>query len=215
MTLPNFQFSVTSIVHRITFRALVALYPFHVPSSLPNTMTSLLQDTMVADWIDAIDSMSPTQLYGIIVGLTVVACGFSMVLTEQPEINGSAFLQSQERSVRSKKGGREPRWHIFRWVNGIVLIVFCSAAYYCMRHSESNMLAALLGWSALLCYFFGFFGVSFVHDVLEEEDAGIARYVAGDFLRKRIWLLNLSRSDVCLQQHSRSSPCSVYSSYLC
>jgi len=66
--------------------------------------------------------------------------------------------------------GPEPRWHLFRYFNYAIATAFAwSVAEFCLHATEyyyyntDALLMFLLGWSVFLCYFFGFFGVSFVH----------------------------------------------------
>ncbi len=57
----------------------------------------------------------------------------------------------------------------------LVVVAFaCSVAEFSLNAtaywSDSNVLCKfLIAWSLLLCYFFGFFGVMFVHDLEDAE----------------------------------------------
>ncbi|GAX16557.1 hydroxymethylglutaryl-CoA reductase (NADPH) [Fistulifera solaris] len=115
-------------------------------------------------------SVSSNQLYGVIVGLTVFGCWGILSLAEQPEL---PELQTVVQRVQRKKEGPEPKWHLFRWVNMLVVVAFaCSVAEFSLNATayDSNVLCKfLIAWSLLLCYFFGFFGVMFVHDLEDSE----------------------------------------------
>jgi hydroxymethylglutaryl-CoA reductase (NADPH) len=128
-------------------------------------------------FIQQLDSLSSTQLYGIIVGFITIGTFLLLGSGDHPE-----ELQMQLAAVTQTKGSKvkaapEPQWHIFRWVNYLAVAVFgwsvadfsMHAAKYLNDSDSSVLLKFLLGWSVLLCYFFGFFGVSFVHDIAEEH----------------------------------------------
>jgi hydroxymethylglutaryl-CoA reductase (NADPH) len=82
-----------------------------------------------------------------------------------------------EKEETKKPAPPEPRWHIFSWVNLLAVVIFAwSVADFSIHastywnDSDSNVLFYfLLGWSSLLCYFFSFFGVTFVHDDLDQQ----------------------------------------------
>jgi len=129
--------------------------------------------------IASLDNLSSTQLYVLIVGVTI-----AIALTVLPPVHGEDELrappQPQRRSSAVKHSGRpEPRWHIFKWVNYAALIVLVGTvldfslhchAYVSGEGGGETLKKFLIGWSILLCYFFGFFGVSFVHDTMNEEE---------------------------------------------
>lgn len=121
-------------------------------------------------------SVSSTQLYGVIVGLTVFVCWGILSLADQPELPElTSTGRTVVKSVKRKTEGPEPRWHLFRWVNMLVVIAFaCSVAEFSLNTTaywnDSNVLCKfLIGWSLLLCYFFGFFGIMFIHDLEDAE----------------------------------------------
>lgn len=122
-------------------------------------------------------SVSSTQLYGVIVGLTVFVCWGILSMADQPELP-EIITAKTGRTVAVKRRnseGPEPRWHLFRWVNVIVVVAFaCSVADFSINATaywnDSNVLCKfLIGWSLLLCYFFGFFGIMFIHDLEDAE----------------------------------------------
>ena len=129
-------------------------------------------------WISQIDSLSSTQLYGLIVAATVGLC---FVLL------GTGNVQDVEIPVQPTKKpkpltGPQPRWHIFRWVNYLFIAAFLWSVFtfiansgtYLHSDSQGVLLQFLVGWSVFLCYFFGFFGISLVHDITEEEEDTMA-----------------------------------------
>lgn len=123
-------------------------------------------------------SVSSTQLYGVIVGLTVFGCWGILSLAESPELPELTTTARGRTTVvkqQQKTEGPEPRWHLFRWVNMLVVVAFaCSVAEFSLNATaywnDSNVLCKfLIGWSLLLCYFFGFFGIMFIHDLEDAE----------------------------------------------
>jgi hypothetical protein len=127
--------------------------------------------------LSQVDSLSSPQLYTLIVGLTVV---ISVLLLGSANTDD---LKIQEETNKKKKaggvfqkGGPEPKWHIFKWFNYAIALSFAYSVGDFYLHSatyEDSLWLFLLGWSVFLCYFFGFFGVSIVYEMLgvatEEE----------------------------------------------
>jgi uncharacterized membrane protein len=128
-------------------------------------------DTMISE----LDSLSSTQLYGIIVAATVGLC---MVLlgTGNADVQLNQQQQQQKTSPDTSTTGRQPRWHIFRWVNylctaGFVysLAHFWHNASYYLYQQPDQLIHFLVGWSVFVGYFFGFFGVSLIHQDMVSE----------------------------------------------
>jgi hypothetical protein len=135
--------------------------------------------------LDQIDSLSSTQLYAIIVAVTVVI-SFVLLGThpqQDPLFPADTTASTATPSLKkapagSNNAGPEPRWHIFRWVNYVAITAFFAsvaefgwnASTYLHQSDSTVLLQFLVGWSLFLCYFFGFFGVSFVHDIHTAED---------------------------------------------
>lgn len=125
--------------------------------------------------IQQLDSLSSTQLYVLIVSLTIFVSFLVLGSSSHHEV---PTMQFSERSRKPTKDGPEPRWHIFRWVNfaAVALLSWsvadfsANATIYLNDSDSSTVLKFLLGWSVLLCYFFGFFGISFVHDMTDEQE---------------------------------------------
>jgi hypothetical protein len=130
-------------------------------------------------WISQIDNLSSTQLYGLIVAATVGLCfvllGSGNVHdVEFPEQPTSAnFIVKKDKT----RQGPQPRWHIFRWINYMFIAAFLwsvgafalNASTYLNHDSQGVLMQFLFGWSVFLCYFFGFFGISLIHDFTEDE----------------------------------------------
>jgi hydroxymethylglutaryl-CoA reductase (NADPH) len=73
-------------------------------------------------------------------------------------------------SVKTSEEEEEPRpkWHILKLLNfAAVGVFFASIGYFAFDAStylndSQSLLKFLAAWSALMCYFFGFFGISFI-----------------------------------------------------
>eukprot|EP00568_Trieres_chinensis_P009200 CAMPEP_0183305912 /NCGR_PEP_ID=MMETSP0160_2-20130417/10501_1 /TAXON_ID=2839 ORGANISM="Odontella Sinensis, Strain Grunow 1884" /NCGR_SAMPLE_ID=MMETSP0160_2 /ASSEMBLY_ACC=CAM_ASM_000250 /LENGTH=662 /DNA_ID=CAMNT_0025469189 /DNA_START=43 /DNA_END=2031 /DNA_ORIENTATION=+ len=142
-------------------------------------------------FIESIDpSLSPTtKLYACVVCASV---GFSFLLLNGrgsnvggPDASGGPKSASKNESSSSgpsrRSGGgvsaasassgggrREPKWGVLKALNVVAALAFLISvirfASDASRHmSDSTSLLKFMSiWSALLCYFFGFFGISFV-----------------------------------------------------
>jgi hypothetical protein len=137
--------------------------------------------------LSQLDHLSSTQLYALIVAATVAVCLIVLGTgsheddvkqqeqqqehqqTTSPEVIKPSTLLS---SSSLPSNVRQPRFWIFKYVNAMVSFLFLASilqfsmnAPYYMEHLNTF----LMGWSVLLCYFFGFFGVSLIHtDLLVE-----------------------------------------------
>lgn len=136
-------------------------------------------DAMIAK----IDGLPSTQLYGLIVAVTVGLC--VVVLG-----TGSSNLEMEQHDLKKPKmvpvdGGKQPNWQIFKVINYIAVaaflysvFMFCSNASKYLHHESKGVLAQfLVGWSVFLMYFFGFFGVSLIHEDIPSEVDSVPRYV--------------------------------------
>lgn len=140
--------------------------------------------------IDEIDNLSSTQLYGIIVAATVGLC---VVLLGTGSSNNNLDLQHSNNTTAKDDNtlkkepaavattamkGRQPRWHIFKWVNYLAVAAFLgsvctfclNASHYLHHESQGVLVQFLVGWSVFLLYFFGFFGVSFIHEDISNDE---------------------------------------------
>lgn len=137
--------------------------------------------------VQQMDNLSSTQLYGLIVGLTIlvsfVLLGSSADIPVSlrdttKETSSSSSTPRKTTTVSSSSNrGPEPRWHIFTYVNYAIVACFVASVAEFGRNASAYLAADdnvvlyfLVAWSVFLCYFFGFFGVSFVHDA----DAAVA-----------------------------------------
>lgn len=145
------------------------------------------------DMISEIDRLPSSQLYGIIVAVTVGLCvvllgtGNSTNFERQQEqqhqrqqqmINDNNDLAKPQKSTTPASDGvNQPKWHIFKWINCLAVVAFlwsvytfCSNASQYLHHESQGVLVQfLVGWSIFLLYFFGFFGVSLIHDDIPKE----------------------------------------------
>lgn len=146
-------------------------------------------DAMIAN----IDKLPSTQLYGLIVAVTVGLCVVLLGTGNSTfEIEQKRQEQQQKDANDLKKpkmvvvdGGKQPKWHIFKWINYIAVagflysaFIFCSNASQYLHHESQGVLVQfLVGWSVFLMYFFGFFGVSMIHEDIPTEVDSVPRYV--------------------------------------
>ena len=133
----------------------------------------------VAAAMSDLNDISSTQLYVLIV---IVTCLISTILLgsaeqqQPPEMTATNVAKQptpRKASLpKDKNSPPEPRWYIFRMFNYAMLVAFvASVASFLWNYASYTvdsgvLLRFLVGWSVCLIYFFGFFGVSFVHDVV-------------------------------------------------
>lgn len=143
--------------------------------------------------ISKIDGLPPTQLYGLIVGATLMICFVvlgSGVNDDVDVLKAPTKNKVKRTPVKTACSNNipQPKWHIFHWINYCIIGAFGgSVGYFWLNASDyidssTLLLKFLIGWSICLCYFFGFFGVSFVHDIAtdssEEEQVGTPNSVS-------------------------------------
>ena len=141
--------------------------------------------------IAKIDQLPSTQLYGLIVAATVGLCvvllgtGNSSLEIEQQR---QQHQQNDANDLKKPKmvvidGGKQPKWHLFKYINIIAVaaflysvFIFCSNASQYLHHESQGVLVQfLVGWSVFLMYFFGFFGVSLIHEDIPSEVDSVPR----------------------------------------
>lgn len=139
--------------------------------------------------VSCLDDLSSTELYALIVTLTVLI-SFLLLGQAPSEIPSSATTTTttSTHSSRSKEAATssstlpEPKWHLFRYTNYIIggcfLVSILELAMYGMP--THNMVWHLLVWSVCLCYFFGFFGISFVYGMEQHDDIRYAKHITDD-----------------------------------
>jgi hypothetical protein len=130
-----------------------------------------IRTTAMDSLVDSLDSLSSTQLYALIVGLTVV---ISVVLLGKAPAESAepVFLSQRRNRPAPAAGSREPRWHIFSYLNYVIVATFAWSvgAFFWNTYNGVTMWHFLALWSVFLSYFFAFFGVGLVYDVTEEEE---------------------------------------------
>jgi hypothetical protein len=131
-------------------------------------------------FLQRFEEPTSTELYIAVVGLTILVSFFLLAQAnetpwmEEPgkQLPPRTTAQQQQQRRRS----REPQWHIFRYVNYVFIAVFLFSVVEFGWNAElylddnHSLLKFMIGWSVSLCYFFGFFGVSLVHDTVETEE---------------------------------------------
>ena len=127
-----------------------------------------------------LDSLSSPQLYTLIVLVTVLIATLLLGNAQPLDENNAAVLMktaaaTSSTSSSNKSKGREPRWYIFRLFNYAIMFAFGASVVQFLLHADlyakdQTLLARVLAaWCLCLIYFFGFFGVSIVHDDCVEE----------------------------------------------
>jgi hypothetical protein len=144
---------------------LVVQLILYISQSIFSTMTQTIGMKLDA-LISNLDSLSSTQLYAVIVAITVVI-SFSLLggassgdVTPPPSPLAA--------KPRAPQKGPQPKWFVLKWLNYIAGSAFVTSVIHFSwhaphyLHNTSSLLQFLVGWSLFLCYFFGFFGISFV-----------------------------------------------------
>lgn len=124
-------------------------------------------------FLSSVESISSTQI--IYVAVIAVSIAFSFSLLNSGRGSSMAVDTTVEREiVKPKKKPQansdepQPKWHILKMTNYIATGVFLSSVLQFMSDAtaylnDSNaLLSFLVIWSLCLCYFFGFFGISFI-----------------------------------------------------
>jgi hypothetical protein len=115
-------------------------------------------------FVDRLDSLTSTQLYGIIV-LATVGVSFLLLGSGSASVDDVA-VPVEKRAPPKAPTGPQPKWHILKWLNYAAIVSFvASVAHFAMQvygGDSLSLLQYLVGWSVFLCYFFGFFGISFI-----------------------------------------------------
>jgi 4-amino-4-deoxy-L-arabinose transferase-like glycosyltransferase len=133
-----------------------------------------------------IDDLSSTQLYTAIVAATCGLCYGLMGTGGEQNLPSPQALRNAEndnnnnnnnnaKSYKVTKVKQQPKWYLFKYINVGVFFLFClSVAVFLWNAtsyiSDNGMLTQfLVGWSLCLGYFFGFFGVFFIHDDISKD----------------------------------------------
>lgn len=178
-----------------------------------------------------LDSLSSTQLYGVTVLLSIVFC-ISLLNTGRlsktdlrttPELK-EPLLDTLKPSNKSTEP--QPKWYILNFLNFLAglsfivsVVIFLSNASTYMKDSLS-VFKFLVGWGIFLCYFFGFFGISFVDaDLLErssevkKEALSTPRFsdssIKSKQMRAPLHKPAMSTHPICEPSNKKASSCSV------
>lgn len=116
----------------------------------------------------------------------IICCVFAFwVLNSNPNPNSNAttamtMIKKQNKdnttststttTSKNKKNEPQPKWHILKILNilSVIGLLFSFGWFACNTSSylnggDTHALMKIVGiWSAFLCYFFGFFGISFI-----------------------------------------------------
>lgn len=151
------------------------------PSSVPTV--GMLIDSVIAE----VQNVTTTQLYATVIAVSLAFAFFLInsgggnpalisITTEEDTSSAADSLKktmvvprpthTTTRGVASSTP--EPKWHILKIMNYIIatgftfsVLQFASNATTYLNDSTS-LLQYLTIWSISLCYFFGFFGISFI-----------------------------------------------------
>jgi hypothetical protein len=154
----------------------------------PHQPVAAAAPTTIGMRLDAVlshvDSLSSTQLYAVIVAATVTLCVF--LLGTGSNIDNIEFKNNNNKNgddlktnnTKKTSSARQPRWHIFKWINYLAIAAFLSsvgvfcvnASQYLHHESQGVLVQFLVGWSVFLMYFFGFFGISLIHEDIPKEE---------------------------------------------
>jgi hypothetical protein len=134
--------------------------------------------------IAQLQTASTTQLYVTVIAVSLAfsfflinSGGSSSALSMLNREEGASSLDSFKKPMATKRrsshqqraaSAPEPKWHILKITNYVVVagfilsvLKFASNASTYLNDSTS-LLQFLSIWSIFLCYFFGFFGISFI-----------------------------------------------------
>jgi len=158
------------------------------------TTTSATLGERLDALIDGIDSLPSTHLFGAIALFSVAFAVLLLNTGGAPQIRDSALpphrleqrdhsasTRTSARTTAAARGGseerREPKWHILKHLNYAASVSFLASVLYFASDASrflddsASLLKFFAGWSVYLCYFLGFFGISFVDaDGLEREE---------------------------------------------
>jgi hypothetical protein len=127
--------------------------------------------TLISQYID---HLSTTQLYTAIVAATVGLC----IVLLGPGGDQNLPRMRSPRSATTPSAKQQPKWYLFKYINvGVFSIFIMSVAVFLWNastyiHNGDRMTQFLVGWSLCLCYFFGFFGVFFIHQDIHNNNKG-------------------------------------------
>lgn len=118
--------------------------------------------------ISELDSVSPLSLYGAIVAFTIVI-SFSLVgSAPTSDLDAPVEVRGNKKGEQVVTTGPQPKWFVLKWLNYVSVFAFLVSVITFSWNAQSylqdsdSLFKFLIGWSLFMCYFFGFFGISFV-----------------------------------------------------
>lgn len=152
--------------------------------STPTTIGTRI-DAVFAS-LESLPHTNPEIIYATLIGASLIfsflvlnSGGSSMATMLPPEgdadsLNKPTKIKANKKPVSPTSDEPQPKWHILRLTNYVVtfgflfsVLQFASNASTYLEDS-STLLQYLVIWSVFMCYFFGFFGISFI----ELDDLG-------------------------------------------
>jgi hypothetical protein len=130
-------------------------------------------------FLSGLDSLPSTHLYALIVAVTVVI-SFSLLGSGGVQEEVCATPISLPMQKKEPPSGPQPKWFVLKWLNYFTVAAFLASVAHFTWNAQAYLqdsgylLRFLIGWSLFLCYFFGFFGISFVD--IDELAAPTSRY---------------------------------------
>ena len=152
--------------------------------STPTTIGTRI-DAVFAS-LESLPHTNPEIIYATLIGASLIfsflvlnSGGSSMATMLPPEGDADSLIKptkikANKKPVSPTSDEPQPKWHILRLTNYVVtfgflfsVLQFASNASTYLEDS-STLLQYLVIWSVFMCYFFGFFGISFI----ELDDLG-------------------------------------------
>jgi hypothetical protein len=142
-------------------------------SPSPSPTVGMHIDAVIAQ----LQNASTTQLYATVIALSLAfsfflinSGGGSSALATINREEGASSSDSLKKPMVPKRrsSAPEPKWHILKITNYVVATGFIlSVLQFAFNAStylndSTSLLRFLSIWSIFLCYFFGFFGISFI-----------------------------------------------------
>ena len=149
--------------------------------SIPATYTVFGIIVLVFAYIGLKTLNGDTNSNGILMSSNVKGGASSSVCTTSKTTSKSKHnLLKSNNNNNNNNNEPQPKWHILKMLNVIVVILFISSVFYFAYDvsgvlQDSHSLTRFLGiWSLSLCYFFGFFGISFleIDDLYVDDGVG-------------------------------------------
>lgn len=136
-------------------------------------MDTLTFGNRVDALIHSFEEISSTQLYTLIVTLTVLISALLLGKSSDLPATLPKPVAEPQAPKRRVSEGPDPNWQIFAYVNYAIVAAFGLSVVEFARNAsnyyDNALFMFLAGWSVFLVYFFGFFGVSFVHQNLPDR----------------------------------------------